>query len=172
MRPLEKRAVLDSMVVLVDTREQDTPRLRLRLRRMGCPWERAKLDFGDYAAKFRLPAGDWWDLSPCVAVERKMDLDELCQCYTRGRERFAREFERAKSTGAKLYLLVENASWERAYGGEYRSLMAPTALVASMTAWLARYDCQLLFCAPRMTGPLIREILYREAKERLDGEAF
>ena len=45
MHPVEAKAVLDSMVILVDTREQDTPRLRLRLRRMGCPWERQKLDF-------------------------------------------------------------------------------------------------------------------------------
>ena len=94
--------MLDSMVILVDTREQDTPRLRLRLRRMGCPWERQKLDFGDYSAKFRLPTGDFWTLACRVAVERKMSLDELCQCYTKGRDRFQREFERAKNTGAKL----------------------------------------------------------------------
>ncbi len=160
--------MLDSMVILVDTREQDTPRLRLRLRRMGCPWERQKLDFGDYSAKFRLPTGDFWTLACRVAVERKMSLDELCQCYTKGRDRFQREFERAKNTGAKLYLLVEEASWEQAYSGEYRSRMAPAALVASITAWLARYNCQLLFCAPQTTGPLIHEILYREAKERLE----
>ena len=53
--------------------------------------------------------------------------------------------------------------------GHYRSRMDPHALLASMTAWLARYRCQVLFCQPETTGALLREILYREAKERLEG---
>lgn len=40
MHPVEQKSVLDSMVILVDTREQDTPRLRLRLKKMECPYER------------------------------------------------------------------------------------------------------------------------------------
>ena len=87
---------LDSMVILVDTREQDTTSLRRRLELMNCPWERQKLDFGDYSAKCRLPNGEWLDLSPKVAVERKMSFDELCACFCRGRQRFTREFERAR----------------------------------------------------------------------------
>ena len=109
---------LDSMVILVDTREQDTPSLRRRLELMNCPWERQKLDFGDYSAKCRLPDGEWLDLSPKVAVERKMSFDELCACFCRGRQRFTREFERAREAGAAVYLLIENASWENALAGE------------------------------------------------------
>lgn len=172
MHAAEIQAALDSMVLLVDTREQDTPRLRLRLRQSGCPWERKKLDFGDYSAKVQLPAGDWLNLSGAVAVERKMSVDELAQCYTRSRERFAREFERARAAGARLYLLVEDASWEAVYAGEYRTQVKPQAIVASCLAWMARYDCRVLFCAPRTSGLLLRDILYREAKERLETEAF
>lgn len=163
MHPVEIKNALESMVILVDTREQDTPRLRARLRQMGLPWERHKLDFGDYSAK----CSDL-DLADKVAVERKMDLDELCNCYCRERKRFEREFERAKTCGAKLYLLVEDATWEEAYSGQYRSRMKPESLVASMQAWLARYDCQILFCRPATSGRLIRDILYREMKERLE----
>ena len=35
------------MVILVDTREQDTPALRKRIDAMKCKWERLKLVFGD-----------------------------------------------------------------------------------------------------------------------------
>ena len=160
------------MVILVDTREQDTPRLRERLERMKCPHERKKLDFGDYSAKFQLPSGEWIDLSSRVVVERKMNLDELCQCYTRGRKRFECEFKRAAETGAKVYLMIENGSWEQAYNGKFRTQMAPQALIASMTAWLARYNCQLLFCKSELSGPLIREVLYREAKEIIESGAL
>ena len=163
MHPVEVKTALESMVCLVDTREQDTPRLRARLKDMGCQWERKKLDFGDYSVKC-----DILDLSGNVTVERKMDLDELCNCYCKDRKRFEREFERAKQSGAKVYLLVEDGSWEDAYSGKYRSRMSPESLVASIQAWLARYNCQVIFCQPQTTGRLIRDILYRELKEALE----
>ena len=157
------------MVLLVDTREQDTLFFRRRMKELGLPYIRKKLDFGDYSAKCVTDEGEELDFSGSVAIERKMSLDELCLCYTKGRQRFQREFERAKEAGAKLYLLVENSSWEKALAGDYRSRMNPRAFLASLLAWLARYDCQLIFCEARTSGRLMREILYREIKERLEG---
>lgn len=168
LSPIEQMDALDGMVCLVDTREQNTAAFRRRIKQIGCPVERQKLSFGDYSAKFPLPDGGWFDLSPLVAVERKMSLDELCMCYTRERPRFEREFVRAKDAGAKIYLLVEDASWEAAYLGEYRSQMTSKAFVASLLAWLARYNCQILMCSHMTSGHLIRDVLYREAKERLE----
>lgn len=153
----------------MDTREQDTPALRKRLAAMGCSHERVKLEYGNYSVKCNVPNGGDMDLSTTVCIERKMSLDELFQNYTRGRGRFVREFERAKQAGAKIYLLIENGSWEHVYSGSFRTKTTPQAMIASMTAWLARYQCQLLFCKPETTGVLIKEILYRELKERLEG---
>ena len=165
MTPREIETALEGMVVLVDTREQDTPRLRARLKSMNCPYERETLNFGDYSAKF--PIGDDW-LKLNVAIERKMDFGELAQCFCKGRARFTREFDRAAKNNAKIYLLVENASWEDAYLGNYRSEMKPKAFIASILAWLARYDCQVIFCNQRTSGKLIRDILYREGREMLE----
>ena len=148
---------------LVDTREQDTPLFRKRMQNLGVPFERQKLDFGDYSVKC-----DRADLSESVSVERKMGIDELCNCFCKDRKRFEREFERAKKAGAKVYLLVEDASWEQAYSGKYRSKMAPASLVASMQAWLARYNCQIIMCKQETSGKLIHDILYRELKEHLE----
>lgn len=164
MHPVEVEDALKSMVCLVDTREHDTPAFRKRVRAFE-RWERCKLDAGDYSAKFRLPGGDWYYLPVCV--ERKYAIDELCMCFCRGRGRFEREFQRARDARIKLYLLVEGGSWENVYQGRYGSRMAAKSLTASILAWLARYDCQLLFCKPQTTGPLIRDILFREAKEAL-----
>lgn len=169
MTPFEINAALEQMEVFCDTREQDTPLLRSRLSQIGCPIQRVALPFGDYSARFALPDGKWLDLRERVAIERKMDFDELAQCYCSGRRRFTAEFERAKAVGAKLYLLVENGTFEGAYQGAYRSRMNPQALVASILAWLARYPCQLILCRPKTTGRLIRDILYREGKEILEG---
>ena len=167
MHPVDVQTALDGAVLLLDTREQDTARLRARLCMAALPFERQKLDFGDYSAKFPLSDGGWYDMSRDVAIERKMDLDELCQCYTHDRPRFEREFERAKDAGAKIYLLVENATHEQLLAGRYRSRMNPTALAASVFAWLARYDCQILMCKQATSGRIIREVLLREGKERL-----
>ena len=169
MTPFEVKEALESLVLLVDTREQDTIFFRRRMKEAGLPWERRKLDFGDYSMKAKLEDGQEVDFSPDIAIERKMNLDELCQCYGKERKRFQKEFSRAKEAGAKLYLLVENGSWEKAFGGDYRSQMKPQALTASLTAWLARYNCQVIFCQAKTTPRIIREIVYREAKERLEG---
>lgn len=159
---------MQSAVILVDTREQDTALSRQRLAQMGGPWERQKLDFGDYSIKCRLPGGEWLNLCGKVAVERKMDLDELCGCFCKGRQRFEREFKRACKAAAKLYMLVEEASWEKVYAGQYRSHMRPQSLAASILAWLARYNCQIIYCKPQISGKLIGDILRRELKEALE----
>jgi ERCC4-type nuclease len=168
MNPFEVSRALKSLTLIVDTREQDTDRLRRRIRQTGLSFVRQKLDFGDYSAKTTLDNGTEFDISSSVSIERKMNLDELCACYCKGRKRFTREFERAKSAGAKVYLLIENANWEKAYSGSYRSKMSPQALTASLFAWLARYNCQIIFCKEETSGKIIREILYREMKERLE----
>lgn len=167
MRPFEIEDTLESAVILVDTREQDTPQLRARLATMGT-YRREKLDFGDYSICCTLPDGKLFSLSDRVAIERKMSADELCNCYCRDRNRFEREFERAASANAKIYLLIERTTWEEIYAGNYRSRMNPKSLVASIDAWMARYNCQLLMCEPTTSGRLIRDVLYRELKEALE----
>ena len=164
MHPIDVDASLKSMVCLVDTREQDTPAFRERISHFD-QWERHKLDAGDYSAKFLLSDSSWFFLP--VSIERKYAIDELCMCYCQQRGRFEREFERALEAHSKLYLLVEGGSWENVYSGKYRSHMNPKSLVGSILAWLARYNCQLIFCKKETSGQLIKDILYREGKEAL-----
>lgn len=160
---------LRSLTVIVDTREQQTTRAKRRLEMVGLPIERKALPFGDYSAYCTLPDGEVFSLEDKVAIERKMHIDEIAMCYTRERPRFTREFDRAKAVNAKIYLLIENADWEKVYNGAYRSQVKPQSLTASMFAWLARYNCQILMCKEDTSGKVIHDILYREMKERLEG---
>ena len=168
MTCFEVDAALKNMKILIDTREQDTPALRRRIKAMECETERVKLDVGDYSCKCPLPDGTEYSLEKDVAVERKMNADELCQCFTKGRARFQREFERAAINGTKVYLLVEEADWETIFNGEYRSRLNPDALTASICAWAARYNINVIFCNARTSGLLIKRILRYELKERLE----
>lgn len=165
--------ILRTYRVVADTREQANPRAAERFTALGPGLERATLDYGDYCANVTLPDGrDLYDiserLSPACIVERKMSLDEAAACLTRDRERFKREIERAGDAGAKIYLLIEGGSWEKIRRHSYRSRFHPKAFVASLTAWMARYDVSIIFCEPGTSGTLIREILYRDIKERLE----
>lgn len=168
--PFEIDRMVDGMTVLVDTREQDTPALRARLEGLGRPFRRCKLEYGDYSCEITRPDGTASSAAKKVCIERKMSLDEVCLCFTSGRARFEREFERAKADGAKVYLLVENATWEKSFGGIYRSRMNPDALVASLLAFCARYNLTPMFCRPETTGRLIAKILRYEVKALLERE--
>lgn len=156
------------MIILYDTREQDTPALRTRLEGFNCPSERYKLDYGDYSLAYIDTTGEKVYLTNKVSVERKMDLDELCNCFTSGRDRFEREFFRAKSDGAKIHLLVEEANYEKMFNGGYKSRLNPNSLIASYLAWSERYNLQLHFCRKETTPKLIYKILYYSLKNYLE----
>ena len=103
MNYAEINDALNSMVIIYDTREQPTPALMRRLSAFPCETRREMCGFGDYSAACTLPDGTELTLNGVVAVERKMSLDELSRNFTVGRDRFAREFQRAKDNRQRYW---------------------------------------------------------------------
>lgn len=172
MERLEIEKVLETFRIIADTREHNTAKARKRFRGLNINVERAALSYGDYCWNADLNGKPIHDtsstiLSPCV-IERKMSLDELAGNFTRGRKRFQREFERAAEQEAKVYLLIENGSWEDIFRHQYRSRYHRNAYIASLTAWMIRYGLTPVFCKAETSGRMIKEILYRDLKERLE----
>lgn len=172
MHPIEQESCSDSMVVLVDTREQPNERAKQRYESFGCEYRKAKLNYGDYSINFKLPDGRWYfdeseDIKPFAVVERKMNLEELSKCFCQERERFRKEFERAIENNAKVYLLIENATWEKILHGKYKTKFNKDAFIGSLLSWAMRYNIQIIFCQHEISGKLIAEILKRELKFRL-----
>lgn len=177
MNPVEIEQCLDSMSIIVDTREQPSARALRRYKSFGCPYTRQTLRYGDYTYNFVKPGGTLLyqpseTIHPDVIIERKMDLVELSGCLTQSRDRFVAEFGRAAEHGASIYLLVENATWENLVNGKYDTRFHPKAYLASITAFMARYHIQTVFCKQETSGRLIKEILYRELKERLENGQY
>lgn len=163
--PIEAEECLSQIVYCVDTREQPTKNLEKRLTFLQ-PNVRETLNAGDYTAKTLLPDGTWFYVP--AAIERKMSLTEIAGNFTRERDRFRAEFNRARDHGIRLYLLIEQASWEGAYAGFYRSQFKPQSMVASLLTWSARYGCMVTLCErPDTGGKLIRDILRYEMREAL-----
>lgn len=119
-----------------------------------------------------MPSGYWLhnseSINPDVVIERKMNLEELSACLCQQRNRFRSEFERAIESGAKVYLLVEDATWEKLINGGYKTGFNKAAFFASLVAWSVRYDFKIIFCKQETSGNLIHQILYRELKEKLE----
>ena len=154
------------MQIVADTREQDTPAFRNRFAGSGLPIVRNKLDFGDYTAVTTI-GDEVYSLENVAVVERKMSRDELALCFGKERARFQREFERSSAAGARVYLLVENATWENLLNGKYRSKLNPDSYFASLLAWSVRYNLVPIFCKAETSGKVIAGILRYELRERL-----
>lgn len=166
LNPVEAEECLRNIVYCVDTREQPTAALEKRLAYLH-PYERETLCAGDYTAKTLMPDGTWFYVP--VAVERKMSLTEIAGNFCHERERFIAEFNRARDAETRLYILIEQSSWESAYAGAYRSKMKPQSLVASLLTWCARYNSPVFLCErPETGGKLIRDILKYEMREALE----
>jgi ERCC4-type nuclease len=182
MTGAEVTACLESMSVLVDTREQPSGRALRRYKRFGAPYRRQKLEFGDYTYNFVLPDGrelytETDSVLPPVVVERKANLEELSGNLTEKqlpkhkaqgvRNRFEAELLHARQNGTSVYLLVEDASISNVLNHQYDTRLNETAFFHTLTAYMARYDLKLIFCQHDETGSIIKEILFRELKERL-----
>ena len=176
MDHFEVAEALSTFRILVDNREQATPKAVERYESFGVPYERATLSYGDYCGIITLNGSAIYDTSKRISakcvIERKYSLDELASCFTRSRDRFRREMERACSSGSKVYLLVENGSYEGIIKHRYKSRYNPTAFLASLTAWTVRYNIIPIFCKAETSGQIIKEILYRDMKERLENGEF
>src|SRR5690554_2679547 len=103
----EQRELLSSLVVLVDTREQQNGHITKYLDKHRIEWKTKKLDYGDYS--FFLPAAPQLGVARDlyftreITIERKANLDELAGNLTHGRAAFEAELIRAN--GCKLFLL-------------------------------------------------------------------
>ena len=167
MNAFDLEKTLSTMICVIDSREKPTNEAKKRWEAFGVPYVIEPLKSADYTARFCLPNGRWLSFEDIVLIERKASLTEICGNFCQNRDRFIREFERIKKAGTKVYLIIEDASWENAYYGKYRPNMQPISLFASLTAWMARYDAHIIFCKSETFPRLARDILYREAKEYL-----
>lgn len=145
MKPSELLRAMESATLIVDSREKPTKALKKRIDNIGLPYEQYKLNCGDYSIKCGCIS-----LEDKVAIERKMNIDELAMCFGRDRKRFEAEFERAKELGIRIYLLCEGTNWarlynEKAYRMYSRSKYPPKSLIASLLAWQIRYDIKIIF---------------------------
>lgn len=169
----EVKNCLDSFRILVDTAEQPTDEYKRRCDSFGCPYIRQNLDFGDYTYDFMLPNGKWLHegeraVKGDSVIERKMSLEELSGNLCQNWDRFCREFDRAAEHDSSVYLLVENATWMKIISGKYKTRFNSKAYLHRLLKLIGKYQIKPIFVSKELSGQMIYEILYREAKRRLE----
>lgn len=122
--------------ILIDTREQDLHILR-KLDTLNIQYKRKKLNYGDYS--FEIGGISYENR---IVIERKGSITEIIGNFTKGRERFRKEFERSK--GCRVILMVE-ASIEQLEAGQYRSRMSPKDLKSFLKTWCNKFQIELKF---------------------------
>ena len=158
----ELKDELKKITIISDTREQVQGHILDYLDKKKIPYISRKLDIGDYSFQM----GEY-TFEKSIAIERKHNLDELCGNLTADRDRFEREFLRAKANNTKVYLVIENASWNDVYLHNYASKLNNNSLLASLLSWQVRYNITIIFCKKENTPKLIYGIFYYAAREIL-----
>ena len=161
---------LKSIVIQVDTREKKRGHIRAALEELGCHYVSQKLDFGDYSYRYTRPDGTEEGCSGQIAVERKANLDEICGNFTYGRDRFEREFQRAREKGAEVHLLVEDANWGKIKNHMYLSRLNPAALQGNLLSWVFRYDLRLWYNTTALAGEFIYKLFRYHLRNKLQQE--
>ena len=169
----EIKTLMDSAVILVDTREQENGHILDHFTKRKIQHTSRKLDYGDYSLmlpacpELGVPRDTFF--TDMICVERKNSLDELAGNLTSGRTQFESEMLRAKGAGAKLHLMIEGGHWADLVMGRYRSELSSNSFVATLGTYMARYGLSINFVLPGQAGTFIALVLQYHCREYLRG---
>ena len=163
----EIKQLLASMVMLVDSREQENGHITEYMKAKHIPYQSKKLDYGDYGAF--IPSngelGIARDLYFPMAIERKNSVDELASSI-KDRSRF--EHELIRSHRSSFLLLVEDKNgYENMVMGNYRSQYQAKALLASLKTFESRYNFRTVFIDKKMAGNYLYHHFYYAIRDTL-----
>ncbi|MBU2703182.1 ERCC4-type nuclease [Sporomusaceae bacterium BoRhaA] len=169
----ELKSLLQSMVILIDTREQENGHIITYFDKKKIRYLSRKLEYGDYSCL--LPAspqiGIQRDIyfTDSIVIERKASIEELSGNLTKDRTRFESELLRAGKT--KLYLMIENENgYSDIVGHRYRTQYEPKSFIATLKTYEARYGLDMNFIPAACAGNFIYYTLFYHCREFLKGE--
>jgi ERCC4-type nuclease len=165
----EMKEILDSLVIITDTREQQNLHILDYFRKKEIPFKIQTLKTGDYSCMIprNEELGIMRDYYLAAAIERKNGVDELVGSI-KDRNRF--ENELIRSTRHPFVMIVEDLQgYEKILKGDYRSKYKPESLLGSLKSFEARYNFTTVFVDPRTSGNYIYHSLLYRCREMLKG---
>lgn len=166
----ELNTLLNSMVVLIDTREKQNSHITGYFDKHGIAYKKKALPAGDYSVM--LPKNeelgidaDMWFYED-ILVERKHSLDELENNFSKERERFNNEFSRMKAD--RRYLIIENGTYADVFNGNYgkyhdkdKKPFYSTSYIGSLHSFNTKYNLQIIFMPDPYYTPIYMFGIFR-----------
>lgn len=146
----EQKQLLDSIVILADTREHDGKNSHILkyFDDNNIKWSKKKLPYADYS--FMIPANDDLniprdlDFSSKVVIERKANLEELSGNLTSNSERSRIKKEFALAPDNKI-VIIENASYANMVDGRYNTNYDKKSFWASYHSIWHEFNIPIIF---------------------------
>lgn len=154
----EMKSILDEMVVVVDSREQDNKHIIDFFNAKGIPYKKIKNDFGDYtcmipAGAANMFAGDiYFDRD--IAIERKSGIDEIAGNLKDDAARLKKEMAHMNMYNIKYFFFVEDPNYHiNLRNGNYRSQYDPFTLMQRIKKGIeAEYNTMIVPVDKRCIG--------------------
>lgn len=149
--------IINSIVILIDTREKVNDHIIDYLNKANIPWKSMKLDYGDYS--FYVPQNEDLDIprdlyfDKEIIIERKASLDEIIGNFTKRRSDFKEEMSLAPKTKV---ILLENCTYADLINGNYMSKYNQKSFWGSLHSFWHRYGVPFFFIDKKMSGFFIR----------------
>lgn len=146
MKDKDIKKAIDTIIIIIDTREHLPNEITKCFDMYGITWERRKLKSGDYSA--RIPKNEELgiieeiNLENILCIERKMSADEISTNVSTNRERFKREFERAE---AEIIIVIEGSTYKDIAIKNYNSKLTPNQFLGSLHGISDEYSVPFIF---------------------------
>lgn len=138
--------IVNSMVILIDTREKKAEHLMQYFDKAKIKYEIKALAYGDYSFyipqnnELSIPRALYFDKK--IVVERKNSLEELSGNLTNGRDRLEKELSLAPKTKV---LIIENATYADMVNGNYDTQYNNKSFWSSYHAFWHKYNIPIIF---------------------------
>ncbi|PFB74777.1 nuclease [Bacillus anthracis] len=170
----EISSILETLTIVVDTRENKNDHIRDYLHQKGIPIKNQKLDTGDYGCmipkneELGIPRDIYLD----SRVERKAHMDEITLNLQKDKQT-AFENELIRSKDIPFTLIVEDLKgYEKMLKGQYRSQYKPLALLGRLNTFKAKYNFEIVYLDNKFSGNWIYHHFYYQARHYLKTGIF
>ena len=152
----EEKELLQSIVILVDTREKVNNHITDYFDKHNIPYKKKALPQGDYS--FYLPKNEKLAIARDtyfhdeIFVERKANLEELSNNLSTERARFEEELSIAKAK--RKYLLIESAKYSDVVNGNYDTKYNKKSFLGSLHSFNHKYNLEIVFMPEKEYSPI------------------
>lgn len=152
----EEKELLNSIVILVDTREKVNDHITQYFEKHEIPYKKKALKNGDYS--FYVPKNEKLGIfrdtyfNDEIFVERKANLEELSSNLSTKRADFEEELAVAKAK--KKYLLIESSNYSDVVNGNYNTEYNKKSYLGSIHSFNHKYNLEIVFMPDCAYSPI------------------